>query len=115
MFLRRIVAGALLTAIIATPCLGACAGWTLSAHDRMACCVDKALNEADACCASGEGRQNADVSPGLGLAALPAPTVVSNEIAPLLTAPQLFTPQWDGHDRIRSDSHRHVLLSVFLI
>ena len=81
----------------------------------MACCADKARNEADTCCASGEGRQNVDVFGGLVLAALPVPAVDASQIESILTTPQIFTPQWDSHDRIPSDSHRHVLLSVFLI
>jgi hypothetical protein len=48
-------------------------------------------------------------------AALPVPAVDANQIASILTAPQIFTPQWDSHDRIPSDTHRYVLLSVFLI
>ena len=115
MFLRRAFAASLLIALVATPCLGICTGWTMSADDRMACCVDKARDEADTCCASGEGRQNADVFAGLLLAALPVPPVDASQIESILTTPQIFTPQWDSHDRIPSDSHRHVLLSVFLI
>jgi hypothetical protein len=115
MFLRRALAVSLLTVLVAAPCLGVCTGWTASAHDRMACCADKAQNEADTCCASGEGRQNADVFGGLVLAALPVPAVDASQIESILTTPQIFTPLWDSHDRIPSDSHRHVLLSVFLI
>jgi hypothetical protein len=114
-FLRRAFAIPLLTALVVAPCLGVCAGWTASAHDRMACCADKARNEADACCASGEGRQNADMFAGLVLAALPAASVDASQFESILTTPQIFAPQWDSHDRIPSDSHRYVLLSVFLI
>lgn len=115
MLLRKPFAVALLAALLAAPCLGVCAGWSSSDHARMACCADKAQDEADTCCASSEGRQNADVLAGLVVAALPVPAVDADQIESILTASQIFTPQWESHDRISSDAHRHVLLSVFLI
>ena len=115
MVLRKGFAIALVTALLAAPCVGVCAGWDTSGHARMACCVDKSQDDADACCASGEGRQNADVFGGLLLAALPIPSVDANEMESILTARQIFTPHWDSHERILSDTYRHVLLSVFLI
>jgi len=105
----------LCAALFAAPCLGVCAGWTISADDRMACCADKAPTEADTCCASSESRQNADVFAGLFLAALPVPAVDAGQLESILTASQIFTPHWDSHQRIPSGSHRYVLLSVFLI
>jgi hypothetical protein len=115
MFVQRVFAAALLAALFAPPCFGVCAGWTSSADDRMACCADKGRNEADTCCASGEGRQNAEVFAGLLTAVLPVPAVDADQIESILTGSQIFAPQWDSHDRLPSDSDRHVLLSVFLI
>lgn len=112
---RKVFAFALVATLLAAPCLGVCAGWAGSEHDRMACCADKSQNEADACCASGEGRQNADVLAGLAVAALPVPAVDAGQFDSALSLPQLFTPHWDSHDRIPSESDRYVLLSVFLI
>jgi hypothetical protein len=115
MDVRKVSALALMATLLIAPCLGVCAGWAASHHDRMACCADKSQNEADACCASGEGRQNADVLTGLAIGALPVPAVDANQFDSALATPQLFTPHWDSHDRIPSDSDRYVLLSVFLI
>lgn len=81
----------------------------------MACCVDKSQDEADICCAVGEGRQNADVLAGLAVATLPVPAVDADQIESILTPSQIFTPHWDSHDRIPSGSDRHLVLSVFLI
>jgi hypothetical protein len=111
----RLFAVALLAALVAAPCLNVCAGWSGSDHARMACCVGKSQDEADSCCAAGEGRQNADVLGGLVVAAVPVPSVDTEQIEAILTASQIFTPHWDSHDRIPSGSDRHVLLSVFLI
>lgn len=111
----RVSAIILLASWLGAPCLGVCAGWSASHHSRMACCADKPQGEADACCASGEARQNTDVFTGLVAAALPAPAVDADRIESILTAPQIFTPHWDSHDRVPADSDRHVLLSVFLI
>jgi len=115
MFLRRAFAVALLAALMTAPCVGVCAGWDTSDHARMACCVGKSQDEADTCCASGEGRQGADVLAGLVAAALPVPAVDAAQIESILSAAQIFTPQWDSHVRILSDTDRHVRLSVFLI
>lgn len=112
---RHVFTFALVAMLLAMPCLGVCAGWAASHHDRMACCADKAQNEADACCASGEARQNADVLAGLVVAALPAAAIDANQLESILTASQIFTARWDSHEQIPSDSHRHVRLSVFLI
>lgn len=114
-FSHKVFAVALLAAFLAAPCLSVCAGWNASDHARMACCVDKSQDEADSCCASGEGRQNADVPAGLVAAALPVPAIDADQIQSILTASQIFTPHWDSHERIPSGSDRHVLLSVFLI
>ena len=111
----RVFAAALLAAFVAAPCLGVCAGWGASDHARMACCAHKTQAEADTCCALGETQRNTDVLAGLVAAALPVPAVDADRVESILTAAQIFTPQWDSHDRIPSSSHRHVLLSVFLI
>lgn len=115
MFFPRVFAVALLAALLIAPCLGVCAGWEASDHARMACCVGKSQDEADACCGSGEGRQNAEAFGGLVAAALPVPAVDADQIESILSAPQIFTPLWDSHARILSDTGRHVRLSVFLI
>jgi hypothetical protein len=113
--IRRVGIVALLATLVGAPCLGVCAGWKASDHAHMACCADKTQDEADTCCVLGETQQNTDVLAGLVAAALPAPAVDAHQIESILTASQMFTPQWDSHDRIPSDSHRHVRLSVFLI
>lgn len=115
MFLHRAFAIALLAALLTAPCVGVCAGWEASDHARMACCVGKSQDEADTCCASGEGRQGADVLAGLAAAALPVPAVDADQIESILSARQIFTPHWDSHVRILSDTGRHARLSVFLI
>src|SRR5688572_19779236 len=104
MFLHRTFTVVLLGALLIAPCLGVCAGWESSEHARMACCVGKSQSDADTCCATSEGRQNADIFAGLVAAALPVPAVDANQIASILTAPQIFTPQWDSHARIPSDT-----------
>ncbi len=115
MFFHRAFAVALVAALLTAPCVGLCGGWEPSKHARMACCLDKSQNDADTCCASGEGRQNADMFGGLLLAALPVPSVDAAQIESILAAPQTFTPHWDSHVRILSGTDRHVLHSVFLI
>ena len=112
---HRAFAVALLAALFAAPCLGVCAGWEAIDHARMACCADKAQDEADACCASGEARQGIDVLAGLLVAVLPVPAVDAHQVESILTASQIFTARWDSHAQLPSDSDRHVLLSVFLI
>jgi hypothetical protein len=104
----------LLTTLIAAPCLGVCAGWSASHHERMACCADKAENEADACCASGEAQQSTDGLLG-PVTAIPSPVVDAERVESILAASQIFTPHWNSHDRAPADSHRYIRLSVFLI
>ena len=115
MLLPRGFAVVLVTALLAAPCVGVCAGWDTSDHARMACCLDKSQDDADTCCASGEGRTNGDMFAGFAAAALPIPAVDANEVESILAASQLFTPHWDSHDHILSDTDRNILLSVFLI
>lgn len=115
MFFHRAFAVALLAALLTAPCVGVCAGWETTDHARMACCVGKSQDEADACCGSGEGRKNAETFGGLLLAALPVPAVDADQIESILSAAQIFTPHWDSHARILSDTDRHARLSVFLI
>jgi hypothetical protein len=86
-----------------------------SAEARMACCAGKTADEATMCCASSEGRHNADSAGAPALAALPAPEPVVLKIASAL-APQLRAASViDSHDPLTADSERYVLLSVFLI
>jgi len=81
----------------------------------MACCIGKAVDEAKMCCASSEGRRNADAPSVLALVALPAPEPIALKIASAL-APQLSAAfVIDSHDPLTADSERYVLLSVFLI
>lgn len=115
MSLRRNFAFVLLLALALTPCLGVCTGWSASAEARMACCIGKTADEAKMCCASSEGRRNADAPGALALIALPAPEPIALKIASAL-APQLRAAfVIDSHDPLTADSERYVLLSVFLI
>jgi hypothetical protein len=104
----------LLAALLAAPCFSVCAGWAMSPNDRMACCAGKTQGEADGCCASGEGRQNAEVPGALLIAALPAPEPVALKTATVIPLPHARF-DLDLHDPHTSDSERHILLSVFLI
>ena len=112
--MRKSFAFVLLGMLILAPCFGVCTGWSASAEERMACCVGKAADEAKMCCASSEGRQNAD-STGSATPALPALEPVALEIASVL-APELRAADViASHDPLTADSERYVLLSVFLI
>jgi hypothetical protein len=88
MVLRRTFALLLLSTLAIAPCLGVCTGWSASAEVRMACCIGKAADEANMCCASSEGRRSADAGGSLALVALPAPEAIALKIASAL-APQL--------------------------
>ena len=112
---RSVVALALVAALLAVPCLGVCAGWAASHHDRMACCADKHQDEADACCASTEGRQNSETVAGLVVVALPALQPIASAVASAVTVQRDVVNDLDSHDPLTSDTERHVLLSVFLI
>lgn len=110
----RVTAFAVVVAFLAGPCLSVCAGWDASPHARMACCAHKAADDADACCASAEGRENS-----------PAPSAVA--AFPVALAPVPFawpiiatSPEPTQLDRgarhpMTPTTERHVLLSVFLI
>ena len=115
MLRHRAVAVAVLAVLLIAPCAGVCVGWETSAHAGMACCADKSQDDADACCALGESRRNADLFAGLVPTAQSLPAVDAGQLASTLAAPRLFAPRWDSHDRILSDTDRHVLFSVFLI
>ena len=67
------------------------------------------------CCASTEGRQNANPSGPSAVAALPAPQPVTLSVAALVALPNRALIDLDAHDPLTNDSERHVLLSVFLI
>lgn len=67
------------------------------------------------CCASSEGRENADVSVSSSIVALPPTEPVALKLASDL-APQLRAEfVIDSHTPLNDGSARHVLLSVFLI
>jgi hypothetical protein len=80
----------------------------------MACCAHKTADEADACCASAEGRENS--SAPSAVAAFP----IALEPVPL-ACPVIATPvertvlDSDARHPLTSTTERHVLLSVFLI
>jgi hypothetical protein len=81
----------------------------------MACCADKAQDEADACCASEENQQGSDRFGTVSAAALPAPAVVAFAIAAIVPVPSSVAFDITSHTTQPSDSDRHVRLSVFLI
>jgi hypothetical protein len=111
---RRFLAVAIFVALVSAPCLSVCAGWSASAHARMACCADKAQNDADACCASGESRQGPHPFGAL-TAALPAPALVSFASAAVVAIPSPMLFDIATHTVLASDSDRYARLSVFLI
>lgn len=113
MLIQRAVTLALVVVLSAMPCLGICSGWMPSAHERMACCADKAQDEADSCCASGEGR-NSDAPSGF-VPVVVAPEPVALELAAAVAAEPVTLRDLASHDPLTADSERHVLLSVFLI
>ena len=103
-----------------------CAGWALTAAERMACCESEAMcpmhatpgvashharptqPEADACCAaSPKGSASIEKSSVLSM---PATVMVPVRLAPVLVA----SPHPDDRPRPPSRA-RHVLLSVFLV
>jgi hypothetical protein len=113
---HRLFAVAIIAAFLSAPCLNVCAGWSTSSHARMACCVDKAQNDADACCASGENQQQGSDPLGVfSTSALPAPAPVAFAIAAVVPAPSPVAFDIPSHTTQPSDSDRHVRLSVFLI
>ena len=115
MSFHRGFAIALLATLVAGPCLGVCAGWSASDHARMACCADKAQDEADSCCAKGENRQNSDTSSTSIGPALQALEPIALTIASVVLTLPTAAFDLDSHDPLTADSERHVLLSVFLI
>jgi len=81
----------------------------------MACCAEKSADEATMCCASSEGRQNADSPGAFAVVALPAPDPIVSRIASALAPQPRAASVIDSHDPLTADSERYVLLSVFLI
>jgi hypothetical protein len=118
--LRRALSASVFLVLLATPCLNLCAGWNASAGMRMACCVGSddhgAQAAADACCALGEHRQNAESAGRLLSAALPAldltQATIESLAVPVLQGSRLEAGE---HNYVPSTSDRHLLLSVFLI
>lgn len=115
MTLRKTLAFVLLGAVALAPCLGVCAGWMASAHARMACCADKTADEATMCCASSEGRQNAESLTSLSVVAVPAIEPVAVKITSVPAPSTRNRSVLDAHAQLTDESARHVLLSVFLI
>lgn len=106
----------LLLAILAfAPCLGVCSGWTASAEARMACCMGKSSDEATMCCASSEGRQNADGAGAIAIAGLPVRDHITFQIAAALAPEMRRALVTESDVPPTTDSDRHILLSVFLI
>ena len=81
----------------------------------MACCVDKAREEADACCASGEAQQNADPLATGVPSALPVPQPIAFVMASAVPAVTRAPVDLASYAPLTSDSERHVVLSIFLI
>lgn len=111
---RPFVSVAVVVAFLIGPCLSVCAGWDASPHARMACCADKPADDADACCASAEGRKNSEAPSAV--AAFP----VALDPVPLahsVMATCVERPEFDRDARhpLTSTTERHALLSVFLI
>jgi hypothetical protein len=115
MTLGRIAAFVLLGVMGLAPCAGVCVGLTSSTHARMACCVDKSADEAAMCCASAEGRQNAESAAPAGVVALPPSEPITLRFATDLRSPSPAAAIIDSQTPTRDDSARYVLLSVFLI
>ena len=111
---RRVTSFAVVVAFLAGPCLSVCAGWDASPHARMACCAHKAADEADACCASAEGRENSPTpSP---VAAFPVALEPVPFAWPIIAAsPEPTQLDRDARHPLTPTTERHVLLSVFLI
>ena len=121
MILRRVSSASLLFALLVMPCLSICSGWNTSAGMRMACCVGSedhgSQTAADACCALGERRQNAESAGTLLAAAVPAEDVTQKTFTFLSALPVLQGSRVDmgERDHVTSTSDTHLLLSVFLI
>ena len=115
MFGRRFPALAILTVLLVAPCSGVCHGWTSSNDARMACCAGKSAGDAEICCGSAEGRQNADPSGSTPVAALPPLDSIALKLASALAPQQPTASVIDARVPITNDTARHVLLSVFLI
>ncbi len=119
--LRRGASAVMLFALLVLPCLSLCSGWGGSAGMRMACCHGSAEHgsqtSADACCALGEQRQNAESSRSLLSVAISVGDLTKVAIAFLSTALTLQGSRFDigEHDYVSATSDRHLLLSVFLI
>jgi len=112
--LRRLIAITLL--VIMTPVTyanAACAGWSASAAERMACCQRAAAGceslSADDCCAAQEQRQNLDA---VAIVLISSGMIVS---APLPAAATVHSRV--GHDpgTLAHTIPTHLLNSVFLI
>ena len=80
----------------------------------MACCADKAADEADACCASGEGRENGTApSPVAAFPIALAPVPLASPV--IAISAERTVLDRDARHPLTSTTERYVLLSVFLI
>ena len=111
---RRITAIAATLAFLVGPCLSVCTGWDASEHARMACCAHKAADEADACCASSEGREHSEAPSAV--AAVPVALEPVPFACPIIaTSLERTRLDRDARHPLTPTTERHVLLSVFLI
>ena len=124
---KRLVATVLLLAFQAGP-IAVCAGWHVTADERMECCLDGdcpmhhkqaehhvvTQAQADACCAVAEQPASAQPSAKFALVGVLAPVVSPIALdRPLVVAPVEGPPILVP--RLASHVPKHVLLSVFLI
>lgn len=103
--------------LLLVPALEVCSGWAGTASDRHACCAAAAhgpgVTAADACCAAGEQRQNAET---VGSAPVIAPrgmVALWLPAAPTVPGVRLLHSQAEPNWRTSADTR--LLLSVFLI
>jgi hypothetical protein len=104
----------LLASLFAGPCLTVCEGWSASSHERMACCMDKNADDADACCASAEGRTNSEAASALAVFP-PALQLIPAALTQIATSVEHVDVDRDAEHPLTATTSRHALLSIFLI
>ncbi|HEU4694623.1 MAG TPA: hypothetical protein VFS23_39925 [Vicinamibacterales bacterium] len=125
----RSVAAILIAVLTAGP-VGLCAGWQVTAEERMACCIEgvacpmhtsardhaegkRAITqaEADGCCAASEGDTSSSAKASIVISpALPQQTI----LLPAANSSRLLIPRDPAPDRATAVP-RHLLNSVFLV